>query len=133
MRHSNASRPSYARGRLDEVARDAACFAHLIEFQSHRGCYPLKVPEGMVLILYNNAPYRAGREYRARELVRIRQRIDQLGLKEEAFATFPVSGAKAGYTYALVVSPWSMDAQAKVAQVVLDETGNTLRELLTLK
>lgn len=112
--------------RWKQLAQECAVFAHEEEFHSRRGAYPLDCGcDGTVLVVYNNSPYAAGKHFRQEELIRIRQRLDQLGLTELAFGTWPITGESRGYTYALLIAKWSKKVQDAVADVVCEETRRT--------
>jgi hypothetical protein len=117
-----------------DYAQDCARIAHEENFQSRRGCCTLENDWGeKVLVFYDNNPYQAGPRYRERQLCRIRQRIDQLGLREVGFATWPPEGQEdAGYTLALLVGPWSEEMQQRVVAVCEEEIRRTVQELSKL-
>jgi hypothetical protein len=129
------------RQRLQVMAELCARYAGEEEFHSRRGCYPLECndlevgwDDGTVLCLYDNNPYKAGREFRDRQLARFRQRLDQRGYKEVGFATDPPEGEEqAGYTFALLIDDWSEEMQDEIVTIYQEEVHRTIRELCELK
>ena len=113
----------------ESVARDA----HAGRSRSRRGSYRLLGDgEGVedILVVHDSHPYKAGPQYRDRPLARFRQKIDQLGLLEKGFGTWPPEGEKrAGYTFALLLVPYSEEIQRKVNRAYLEEVVRTAREL----
>lgn len=81
------------------MAAYLAVEAHVFNMRSHRGTILLYGP---LLCLYSNHPYHDPR-LREKELRELRSFFAKNKIKEVAFATYPVTGEDAGYTFAMVV------------------------------
>jgi hypothetical protein len=113
------------------LATACARFAFEREFDSRRGCYPIELERnGVILVLFNNNPYAAGKHFRNEELRRVRQRLNQLGIAELGYGVWPTKGKQVGYSYALLLDRWSPQMQAAVIKAVEEETNKTTRALL---
>jgi hypothetical protein len=86
----------------DSLAFALARDAHENHMESHRGVWFIE--DRGVLCLYNNHPYAGHPTLRDAEVAEFRQRMDELGIEELAFATYPPPGDEdAGYTFALLI------------------------------
>jgi plasmid maintenance system antidote protein VapI len=83
------------------VAQAFAKDAHENHFSSRRGIWHLE--DLNVLCVYNNNPYAKHPELRGEETAAFRDWLRANGIKELAYATYPVTGENAGYTYAMII------------------------------
>lgn len=85
-----------------EQARHWAKDAYQAHFPSRRGIFFVEAQN--VLVLYNNNPWARHRELRELETAEFRRSLAAAGIKELAYATYPLEGGKdAGYTYAMIL------------------------------
>jgi transcriptional regulator with XRE-family HTH domain len=101
----------------EKFARDA----HENHFPSRRGVWYL---QGLCkLCVYNNNPYAQHPDRRDEETAAFRAWLRANGIKELAYATYPMTGESAGYTYAMI-----LDAGAERQAEVVSELQRILRE-----
>jgi hypothetical protein len=96
--------------------------AHENYLSSRRGSWC----EGKVLVVYNNHPYKQFPLLRDQELAAFRRRLQAEGIRELAYATYPVAGRGAGYTFALVLEGGAdkEDLVARLYQAAMAEAWN---------
>ena len=81
-----------------------------------------------VLVLYNNNPYEKFPTLRDEETAEFRRRLAAEGIKELAYATYPVGGESDGYTYAMVIDA-SQDRQNWVADTMFEILGESIKRM----
>jgi hypothetical protein len=88
-----------------KLARLAARDAHTNLFESHRGVYEVEGPvlARPTVVYYNNHPYEGSPTRREEETAKLMEALKEAGIEELAYATYPVSGEQAGYTFAMVL------------------------------
>jgi len=118
-----------ARDRMDELALGAAWESHTRYPHIDRAIYSFyDETYGRVVVVANNHPYQGGAAIRDAELTRIRGRLDQLGVTELAYRTFPTSGPNVGYSYALLLKAASKARQREIMRIIDEEAHRTLLE-----
>ena len=70
-------------------------------FESRRGVDLLE--KERLVCVYNNNPYAQFPDHRDKELARFRELLTEHKLQEVGFATYPLSGEEAGYTFAILI------------------------------
>jgi transcriptional regulator with XRE-family HTH domain len=96
-------------------------------FPSRRGVWYFEYLD--VLVLYNNNPYANFPTLRDEETAEFRRRLAAEGIKELAYATYPVGGESDGYTYAMVIDA-GQDREKWVADTmyeILEESGKRMQ------
>lgn len=83
------------------LARAAAADAGENYFPSRRGIWHFEDVDK--LCIYNNNPYANDPERRDKETATFRDWLKSNGIKELAYATYPLTGEDAGYTYAMIL------------------------------
>jgi hypothetical protein len=113
------------------AAEKCARFVHSNDFPSERACFPYEVRNGTtVLVVFDTHVFKAGPQVRARLLCRVRQRLDQMGLREVGSAAWPPAGAPdAGHTVVLLLAPWTDDLPDRVIAVYEEELERTYAEM----
>jgi hypothetical protein len=122
------------------LAEVCARFAHEESFDTPSGCFLLNCAklgldcdDGVLVCLYDNCPFKAGSEFRERQLCRFRQRLDQLGYRELGFAGYPPEGEEqAGYSFAMIIGDGTAEMLEEVAAIYQEEARRTVDELLRL-
>lgn len=95
----------------NNLAVSSAEDAYENNFSSRRGVYVITdapSKSGQVICLYNNNPYshdfKRGRSpERDRETQAFREKLAEHGVKELAYAVWPLKGDEAGYSYAMIL------------------------------
>jgi hypothetical protein len=100
-----------------KLARHEAQVNHDSNFPSRRGIYHFEDLD--VLLVYNNNPWADDPERRERETTAFREVLEKNGIKELAYATYPLTGADAGYSYAMVIDA-SHDRERFLADAMLE-------------
>jgi hypothetical protein len=137
---SKKLRKTSRRQRMRLLAEVCARFAHEEEFDTPSGCFRLDCAkleldpdDGVLVCVYDNYPFKAGSQFRERQLCRFRQRLDQRGYRELAFAGYPPEGQEqAGYTFAMIIDDGTPEMLEEVAAIYQEETRRTVDELLRL-
>ncbi len=98
-------------------ALDCARHAHEENFPSRRGTYPFIVTDDgeTVFCVYNNNPYQNNSTLRTEETERFRKWLNESGITELGYATFPEKGESAGYTYAMLLDVAENDIERQTA------------------
>jgi hypothetical protein len=119
---------SNSTGRWQKLAMASARDAHKNNFHSRRGIWYFEDLD--VLCLYNNHPYTAGPVFREKELMELRRRLREAGIRELAYGTWPKQGPDRGYSYAMIIDTHrGMEAllsrwQGEVTWAVLQQIGD---------
>lgn len=97
------TQPSTGANRWRRKAWEFAREAYFANYQSRRGCFPLRTPAECLMVLYNNNPYAFGPHIRDGETRKLRQWLAERGFAEVAYATYPSRGEEAGHSYAMIL------------------------------
>jgi hypothetical protein len=113
-----------------EIAKNCAEDSHKNNFPSRRGTYiinDMPTDGGQVMCLYNNNPYKKPFPCRQREKETefFRQRMQEAGIAELGYATFPLEGDSAGYSYAMI-----LDAKDSQIGIVHDAMKAAMKDAL---
>jgi hypothetical protein len=114
-----------------KIAKGIAQVCYESPLPDRAGMFPLFFAEGPeILVVFDLAPYQAGPEYRERELCRIRQRLDQEGVRQSACVTWPPKGRKdAGFCVVTLLADWSPGMHRKVLAISREEYERTVQEI----
>jgi hypothetical protein len=122
--------------RMRDLAVACARKASDEEFHVWRGAYGLICDDddhddGAILVIFDNAPPKAGFHHRDQAIARFRQRIDQLGHVVLASASWPPPGEdQAGYTVAVLIDNWDEDMQKEVCAIYKEEIALMVKSLI---
>jgi hypothetical protein len=122
--------------RMQKLAAECAKFAGEVEFESRRGCYPLKCrdrhhDDGTVLVVYDNHPPQAGWHYRDQLFALFREQLVRHGFRELASAVWPPPEEESGgYTIAMLIDCWSKEMQKQVVDLYLAEVRRMFNEII---
>jgi hypothetical protein len=122
--------------RMQKLAVECAKFAGEVEFESRRGCYPLRCKDkhhddGTVLVIYDNHPPIAGSHYREQLYALFREQLVRHGFRELASAVWPPPQEESGgYTVVLLIDLWSKEMQKEIVDLYLVEVRRMFSEMI---